>query len=96
MAEPEKLDKATATRTLLELGLYEWKKRTALDLLQEQKVSFTKTTQRMKRSVWELANLIKQTNAKWRNDTAEELAKEFTGVERVRMCLNDKEIRHRP
>ena len=38
--EREGLDKATAVRTLLELGIGEWRKQTALELLREGKVTF--------------------------------------------------------
>ena len=45
IVKQEKLDKATVVRNLLETGMAEWRKNTALDLLQNGKVTFTKTAE---------------------------------------------------
>jgi predicted DNA-binding protein len=42
VVEREKLDKATVVRTLLETGIVEWRKQTALELLRDGKVTFAK------------------------------------------------------
>jgi len=73
----EGLDKATAVRTLLELGIGEWRKQTALELLRDGKVTFAKAAEIAKLSLWEFADLIKQRNIEWVRYTPEEIEKEF-------------------
>jgi predicted HTH domain antitoxin len=75
--EREGLDKATAVRTLLELGIGEWRKQTALELLRDGKVTFAKAAEIAKLSLWEFADLVKQRNIEWVRYTPEELDKEF-------------------
>lgn len=60
--EQEKLDKATVVRNLLEIGMVEWRKQTALEFLREGKVTFAKAAQMAKLSLWEFADLVKQHN----------------------------------
>jgi len=73
----EKLDKATVVRNLLEIGIAEWRKQTALELLQKGKVTFAKATEIAKLSLWEFADLAKQRNVEWVRIAPEELDKEF-------------------
>jgi len=75
-AEHEKLDKATVVRALLEMGIAEWRKKTALGLLQEGKVTFAKAAEMAKLSLWEFADLVKQRNIEWVRFTPEEIEKE--------------------
>jgi predicted HTH domain antitoxin len=75
--EREGLDKATAVRTLLELGIGEWHKQTALELLRDGKVTFAKAAEIAKLSLWEFADLIKQRNIEWVRYRLEEIEKEF-------------------
>ena len=75
--EEEKLDKATVVRNLLEIGIAEWRKQTALDLLQKGKVTFAKAAEMARLSLWEFADLIKQRNVEWVRFTPEEVEKEF-------------------
>jgi len=75
--EREGLDKATAVRTLLELGIGEWRKQTALELLRDGKVTFAKAAEIAKLSLWEFADLVKQRNIEWVRYTSEEIEKEF-------------------
>jgi len=75
--EREGLDKATAVRTLLELGIGEWRKQTALELLRDGKVTFAKAAEIAKLSLWEFADLVKQRNIEWVRYTPEEIDKEF-------------------
>ena len=75
--EREGLDKATAVRTLLELGIGEWRKQTALELLRNGKVTFAKAAEIAKLSLWEFADLVKQRNIEWVRYTSEEIDKEF-------------------
>jgi len=75
--EREGLDKATAVRTLLELGIGEWRKQTALELLRNGKVTFAKAAEIAKLSLWEFADLVKQRNIEWVRYRSEEIEKEF-------------------
>jgi len=77
VVEREKLDKATAVRTLLEMGIVEWRKQTALELLRDGKVTFAKAAEIAKLSLWEFADLVKQRNVEWVRYTPEEIEKEF-------------------
>jgi len=73
----EKLDKATVVRTLLEMGIEEWRKQTALELLRDGKVTFAKAAAMAKLSLWEFADLVKQRNVEWVRYTPEEIEKEI-------------------
>jgi predicted HTH domain antitoxin len=73
----EKLDKATVVRYLLETGITEWRKQTAIELLQKGKVTFAKASEIARLSLWEFADLVKQRNVEWVRFTPEELEKEF-------------------
>ena len=75
--EEEKLDKATVVRSLLEIGIAEWRKQTALELLQKGKVTFAKGAEIAKLSLWEFADLVKQRNVEWVRLAPEEVEKEF-------------------
>ena len=75
--EQEKLDKATVVRNLLEIGIVEWRKQTALDFLREGKVTFAKAAEIAKLSLWEFADLVRQRNVDWVRYTPEEVEKEF-------------------
>jgi len=77
VVEREKLDKATVVRTLLEMGIGEWRKQTALDLLRDGKVTFAKAAEMAKLSLWEFADLVKQRNVEWVRYTPEEIEKEI-------------------
>jgi len=73
----ERTDKATAVRKILEIGIDEWRKRYALSLIQEGKVSFNKASQIAKLSVWDFAELLRQRRVEWIKYTPEELKREF-------------------
>jgi predicted HTH domain antitoxin len=75
--EQEKLDKATVVRSLLEIGIVEWRKQTALEFLREGKVTFAKAAKMAKLSLWEFADLVKQHNVEWVRYTPEEIEKEL-------------------
>jgi len=75
--EQENLDKATVVRNLLEMGIAEWRKQTALDFLREGKVTFAKAAEMAKLSLWEFADLVKQRNVEWVRYTSEEMEKEI-------------------
>src|SRR3989337_3441881 len=71
-----KLDKATVVRTLLEKGIEEWRKQTALELLRDGKATFAKAAEMAKLSLWEFADLVKQRGVEWVRFTPEEIEKE--------------------
>jgi predicted HTH domain antitoxin len=73
----EKLDKATVVRNLLETGITEWRKQTALELLQKGKATFAKAADIAKLSLWEFADLVKQRNIEWVRYEPEDVEKEF-------------------
>ncbi len=77
VVEREGLDKATVVRNLLELGISEWRKQTALELLRDGKVTFAKAAEMAKLSLWEFADLVKQRNIEWVRYSPEEIDKEF-------------------
>lgn len=60
-----KLDKPTVVRKLLKMGIVVWRKQTALNLLREGKVTFTKASEIAKLSLWEFADLVKENNVEW-------------------------------
>ena len=73
----EKLDEATVVRNLLEIGISEWHKQTALERLQKGKVTFAKAAETAKLSLWEFADLVKQRNVEWVRLAPEEVQKEL-------------------
>jgi predicted HTH domain antitoxin len=75
--DEEKLDKATVVRNLLEIGIAEWNKQTALELLQKGKVTLAKAAVIAKLSLWEFADLVKQRNVEWVRFAPEDLEREF-------------------
>ncbi|MEM3459443.1 MAG: UPF0175 family protein [Candidatus Bathyarchaeia archaeon] len=77
VVEQEGLDKATVVRTLLELGIGEWRKQTALELLRDGKVTFAKAAEMAKLSLWEFADLLKQRNIEWVRYSPQEIEREF-------------------
>ena len=77
LVERAKLDKATVVRNLLELGIAEWRKQMALELLRDGKATFARAAEMARLSLWEFADLVKQRNVEWVRFTAEEIEKEF-------------------
>jgi predicted HTH domain antitoxin len=73
----EKLDKATVVRNLLETGITEWRKQTALELLGKGKATFAEAAGIAKLSLWEFADLVKQSNVEWVRFEPEDVEKEF-------------------
>jgi predicted HTH domain antitoxin len=73
----EKLDKATVVRNLLEAGINEWRKQTALELLSKGKATFAQAADIAKLSLWEFADLVKQCNIEWIRFEPEEVQKDF-------------------
>ncbi len=73
----EKLDKATVVRNLLETGITEWRKQTALELLSKGKVTFAEAAEIAKLSLWEFADLAKQSNIEWVRFEPADIEKDF-------------------
>lgn len=73
----EKLDKATVVRNLLETGITEWRKQTALELLGKGTATFTEAADIAKLSLWEFADLVKQCNVEWVRFEPEDIEQEF-------------------
>ncbi|MDT8783014.1 MAG: UPF0175 family protein [Candidatus Bathyarchaeota archaeon] len=73
----EKLDKATVVRNLLETGIIEWRKQTAIELLAKGKTTFADAAEIAKLSLWEFADLVKQYNVEWVRFEPEDLEKDF-------------------
>ncbi len=73
----EKLDKATVVRNLLETGITEWRKQTAIELLGKGKATFAEAADIAKLSLWEFADFVKQQNVEWVRFEPEDLEKEF-------------------
>lgn len=56
----EKIDKATAVRKLLKMGVKEWRLELALELLTEEKVTVWKAAEIAKIPLWDIVDVIKQ------------------------------------
>lgn len=76
MAERERLDKATAVRALLQSGIEEWRRRSALGLLREGKVTFAKGAEMARLSLWEFADLVRQSGVVWVRYAPEDVERE--------------------
>jgi predicted HTH domain antitoxin len=77
ITKTEKTNKATVVRNLLETGITEWRKQTAIELLQKGKITFAKAADIAKLSLWEFADLAKQHNIEWVRYAPEDVEKDF-------------------
>jgi predicted HTH domain antitoxin len=59
------VEKAQAVRIILEIGISEWKKRTALELLRDGKVTFAKAAKFAKLDLWEFADIVRDRKIEW-------------------------------
>jgi predicted HTH domain antitoxin len=59
------VEKAQAVRIILEIGISEWRKKTALDLLRDGKVTFAKAAKFAKLDLWEFADIVKDRKIEW-------------------------------
>jgi len=75
----EKSDRATVTRKLLEEGIREWKKKYALELYRERKVSLWKAARIAGISLWDMMKLISQHKIPL-NYTDEDLKEDYRAV----------------
>ncbi len=86
ITKKDKLDKATVVRNLLETGITEWRKQTAIELLQKGKVTFNQAADIAKLSLWEFADLVKQHNVEWVRFEPEDVEKEFKEASAAAKC----------
>jgi len=59
------VEKAKAVRIILEIGISEWRKRTALELLRDGKVTFAKAAKFSKLDLWEFADVVREKKIEW-------------------------------
>ena len=70
------VEKAQAVRMILEIGISEWRKGTALELLRDGKVTFVKAAKLAKMDVWDFADLVKDRKVEWVRFPATDLDEE--------------------
>jgi predicted HTH domain antitoxin len=66
--EEEKIERSGAVRKLLLTGLEEWKKKRALQLLSEGKITFNKAAEYAGMDVWDFNELVRRTRTIWVSD----------------------------
>ena len=68
-AKEEKLEQVSeAARKLIAIGIEEWRKNKALELIEKGRVSFLKAAEIAKMNVWDFADLIKEKGIVWIRD----------------------------
>jgi predicted HTH domain antitoxin len=72
----QNMEKAEAVRMILEIGITEWRKRIAIDLLREGKVTFARAAKMAKLDVWDFADLVKERKVEWIKADSGELESE--------------------
>lgn len=60
LMEGERLDKSSAARKAIELGLAEWKKENAARQLRDGKISIGRAARLAGLSIWEMLDLVKE------------------------------------
>lgn len=70
------VEKAHAVRIILEIGISEWRKRTALELLRDGKVTFAKAAKFAKLDLWEFADIVRDRKIEWVKISTGELDEE--------------------
>ncbi|MFO8050772.1 MAG: UPF0175 family protein [Thermoplasmatota archaeon] len=63
--EEENIEKSGAVRKLLISGLEEWKRKKALELLSEGRISFSKAAELADMDIWEFSELVRKTGTVW-------------------------------
>ena len=59
------VEKAQAVRMILEIGISEWRKKTALDLLRDGKVTMAKAAKLAKLDIWDFVDLVRDRKIEW-------------------------------
>jgi predicted HTH domain antitoxin len=79
------VEKSQAVRMILEIGISEWRKRTAIELLRDGKVTFAKAAKVAKLDVWDFSDLVKDKKIEWIKfpaiDLEEEIRKTAKGTD---------------
>lgn len=59
------MEKAQAVRMILEIGVSEWRKRNAVDLLREGKVTMAKAAKLAKLDIWDFVEVVRERKVEW-------------------------------
>ncbi len=78
-----KVEKAQAVRMILEIGISEWRKRTALDLLRDGSITFMKAAKLAKLDAWDFAELVRERKVEWVKFSAADIEKEARKTQRA-------------
>lgn len=78
-----KIEKAQAVRMILEIGISEWRKRTAIELLRDGRVTFAKAARLAKLDLWEFADVVRDRKVGWVSTPASELEVEASKASRA-------------
>lgn len=71
-----KVEKAQAVRVILEIGISEWRKRTAIELLRDGRVTFAKAAALAELDLWDFTDLVRERGVEWVRVPASELQDE--------------------
>jgi len=77
----EKLDKSTTTRKILEIGITEWRKEKAVELLRKGKATLAKAAEIAGISIYEMIEIVKEKKIDYIHITAEELEEDMKLLE---------------
>ncbi len=72
-----KVEKAQAVRIVLEIGISEWRKKIAVELLRDGKVTFAKAAKLAKLDLWDFAEVIQERKVEWVEFPSEDLDEEL-------------------
>lgn len=77
----EKLDKSTTTRKILEIGITEWRKEKAVELLRKGKATLAKAAAIAGISIYEMIEIVKEKKIDYIHITAKELEEDLKLLE---------------
>ncbi len=78
-----KIEKAQAVRMILEIGISEWRKRMAIELLRDGRVTFAKAAKLAKLDLWQFADVVRDRKVEWVRTPASELEVESSKASRA-------------
>ena len=73
----EGLDRSVSIRRLLVVGLRQWRKETALDLLEKGEVTFNKAAKTAGMDVWSFSDEVAKSGIVWIKQDPDKLRKEL-------------------
>lgn len=73
----ERLDKSSATRKILEMGISKWRKEKAIELLRKGRVTLAKAAQIAGISIYEMIEVVREKKIDYIHITSEDLEKEI-------------------